>query len=69
YRQLRTDGLKKSRTLSPAHRWIAKTPNPVTCVQMDCENAEPCRSRLAGEGVFMGGAWLEAAFAGKPAPT
>jgi len=26
-------------------------------------------ARLAGEGVFVGGAGLEAAFAGKPAPT
>jgi hypothetical protein len=46
----------KRQTLSPMYRPFAK-------------NAEPCRSRLAGEGVFMGDAWLEAAFAGKPAPT
>ena len=26
-------------------------------------------ARLAGEGVFTGVAWFEAAFAGKPAPT
>jgi hypothetical protein len=46
----------KRQTLPPMYRPIAK-------------NAKPCRSRLAGEGVFMGDAWLEAAFAGKPAPT
>jgi len=32
-------------------------------------NTKPCRSRLAGEGVFMGAARLEYVFAGKPAPT
>ncbi|MEX5689822.1 hypothetical protein ABFV59_35450, partial [Pseudomonas silesiensis] len=46
----------KRQTLSPMYRPIAK-------------NAEPCRSRLAGEGASMGDAGLEAAFAGKPAPT
>jgi hypothetical protein len=29
----------------------------------------PCRSRLAGEGVNIGDARLKAAIAGKPAPT
>ena len=43
-------------TQSPAYSLIAK-------------NAEPCRSRLAGEGACIGDTWLEAAFAGKPAPT
>jgi hypothetical protein len=41
----------------------------ITCAPLDCENAKPCRSRLAGEGVVMGAARLKAAFAGKPAPT
>ncbi len=47
---------KPAPTPSTAHRWIV-------------ENAKPCRSRLAGEGVFMATAGLGAAFAGKPAPT
>ncbi|VVQ23270.1 hypothetical protein PS928_05505 [Pseudomonas fluorescens] len=49
-------------------RWQASsTRSPA--YQLVMVNARPCRSRLAGEGVFICAAWLKAAFAGKPAPT
>ncbi|QCY10633.1 hypothetical protein ELQ88_07350 [Pseudomonas sp. MPC6] len=35
----------------------------------DLTRIRTCRSRLAGQGVFIGAARLKAAFAGKPAPT
>jgi hypothetical protein len=65
----RDGGFAVHKKAGGAGLFAGKPRSRITCGSHNCRTTlNSVGARLAGEGVFVGGARLEAAFAGKPAP-